>query len=63
MLRCQVSYFTDAAILGSTEYVLGFVDVVQAGLEGKYAPKANPLMGAEWGDRAVLQSLRRRVFS
>jgi hypothetical protein len=46
VLRCQVSYFTDAAILGSTEYVLGFVDVVQAGLEGKYAPKANPLMGA-----------------
>jgi REP element-mobilizing transposase RayT len=63
VLRCRVRYFTDGAILGSTEYVRGFVDAVQAGRRCKYPPKTNPLMGAEWGDMAVLQSLRRRVFS
>jgi len=58
VLRCRVRYFTDGAILGSAEYVRGFVDTVQAGRRRKHPPKVNPLRGAAWGDMSVLQSLR-----
>ncbi|MFO8027951.1 MAG: transposase [Opitutales bacterium] len=62
-LRCRVRYFTDGAILGSAEYVRGFVDVAYRVQQRKRPLKANPLKGARWGDMAVLQSLRREVFS
>ena len=63
MLRCRVRYFTDGAILGSAEYVRGFVGAVQRERKRKHPFKVNPLKGAAWGDMAVLQSLRREVFS
>ena len=63
VLRCRVRYFTDGAILGSAEYVRGFVDAVQIGRRRKHFPKVTPLKGAAWGDVAVAQSLRRQVFS
>lgn len=63
VLRCRIRYFTDGAILGSAEYVRGFVDVVQSGRRRKHPPTVNPLKGAAWGDVAVAQSLRRQVFS
>jgi hypothetical protein len=50
-------------ILGSSEYVRGFVGPVQRERARKFPPKVNLLKGADWGDVAVLQSLRRRVFS
>jgi len=62
ILRCRVRYFTDGAILGSAEYVRGFTDVWQAERGRKYPPKANRLEGADWGDLAVIQGLRRKVF-
>ncbi|WPJ95602.1 transposase [Coraliomargarita algicola] len=63
VLRCRIRYFTDGAILGSAEYVRGFVDSVQVERKRRHPPKVNPLRGAAWGDVTVLQSLRRRVFS
>jgi REP element-mobilizing transposase RayT len=63
VLRCRVRYFTDGAILGTAEYVRGFVDAVQSGRRRKHPPRVNPLKGALWGDVAVAQSLRRQVFS
>ncbi|MFU8848280.1 MAG: transposase, partial [Opitutales bacterium] len=63
VLRCRVRYFTDGAILGSAEYVRSFVDEVQKAQGRKRALKANALKGAPWGDMAVLQSMRRKVFS
>lgn len=63
VLRCRVRYFTEGAILGSAEYVRGFVGAVQRDRRRKHPPKVNPLKGAAWGDLAVLQSLRREVFS
>jgi hypothetical protein len=63
VLRCRVRYFTDGAILGSAEYVRGFVDTVHSGRRRKHPPRVNPLKGALWGDVAVAQSLRRQVFS
>ena len=63
VLRCRVRYFTDGAILGSAEYVRGFVDAIQSGRRRKHFPRVTPLKGAVWGDVAVAQSLRRQVFS
>jgi len=63
VLRCRVRYFTDGAILGSSEYVRGLVAVAQQVQRRKRMPEVNPLKGARWGDMAVLQSLRREVFS
>jgi putative transposase len=63
VLRCRVRYFTDGVILGSSEYVRGFAASVQRDLRRKRLPKVNPLRGAPWGDVAVLQGLRRQVFS
>ena len=62
VLRCRVRYFTDGAILGSQEYVRGFVGVWQSKKKRKHPPKPTLLPGADWGDLASLQGLRRRVF-
>ena len=62
MLRCRVRYFTDGAILGSAEFVRGFTGAWQREKGRKYPPKVNSMQGADWGDLAVIQSLRRQVF-
>jgi len=63
VLRCRVRYFTDGAILGSSEYVRGFIALAQQVQKRKRPLAANALKGARWGDMAVLQSLRGGVFS
>ena len=62
VLRCRVRYFTDGAILGSQEYVRGFVDIWQMEKGRKHPPKANPMRGADWGGLTTIQGLRRQVF-
>ena len=62
ILRCRVRYFTDGAILGSAEFVRGFVDVWQVESGRKHPPKVNAMRGSDWGDLAVIRSLRRQVF-
>jgi putative transposase len=62
ILRCRVRYFTDGGILGSAEFVRGFVDAWQHGRGRKYPPKVNALKGADWGDISVIQGLRQQVF-
>ena len=54
LLRCRVRYFTDGAILGSTEYVQGFVEAWQMERGRKRPPEVNPLLGADWGDLTVI---------
>ncbi|MGZ0655944.1 transposase [Coraliomargarita sp. W4R53] len=63
ILRCRVRYFTDGAILGSAEFVRSFSGDWQREGRRKHPPKVNVCVGASWGDLAVIQSLRRRVFS
>ena len=63
MLRCRVRYFTDGAILGSAEFVRGFTTAWQHDRGRKHPPKVNEMRGSAWGDLAVIQGLRRRVFS
>lgn len=62
VLRCRVRYFTDGAILGTNEFVRGFVDVWQMEKQRKYPPKVSPMKGADWHGLATIQSLRTRVF-
>ncbi len=62
LLRCRVRYFTDGAILGSTEFVRGFTGAWQRERDRKYPPKVNPMRGSGWGDLAVIQGLRRQIF-
>lgn len=59
-LRCRVRYFTDGAILGSAEFVRGFTSVWQ--IQRRRPPKLNTMKGADWGDLAVIQGLRKKVF-
>ncbi|MEZ7843927.1 MAG: transposase [Opitutales bacterium] len=63
ILRCRVRYFTDGAILGSADFVRGFTVAWQRERGRKYAPKVSGMRGSNWGDLAVIQGLRRRVFS
>ena len=62
MLRCRVRYFTDGAILGSAEFVRGFIGVWQTERGRKHPPKVNTMRGSQWGDLTVIQGLRRQVF-
>ncbi len=62
VLRCRVRYFTDGAILGSQEFVRGFVDAWQRQKKRKYPPKVNALRGADWGDISVINGLKRQLF-
>jgi REP element-mobilizing transposase RayT len=62
VLRCRVRYFTDGAILGSQEYVRGFVGAWQMERGRKHPPKVNALRGADWQDMACIQGLRKQVF-
>ncbi|MFW5874297.1 MAG: transposase [Verrucomicrobiota bacterium] len=61
-LRCRVRYFTDGAILGSSEFVRDFLENFQMERERKRPPKAHALKGADWGDLRVIRGLRRQVF-
>ena len=61
-LRCRVRYFTDGAILGSAEFVRGFVEDIRAEKERKRPPKVHPMLGSDWGGLAVIRGLRTEVF-
>lgn len=62
MLRCRVRYFTDGAILGSAEFVRCFTDSWQRDHARQNTPTANALKGGNWGDLAVIQGMRSKLF-
>lgn len=62
ILRCRVRYFTDGAILGSAEFVRSYTEAWQLERNRRYPPKVNAMRGADWGNLAVIQGLRRQVF-
>ncbi len=62
VLRCRVRYFTDGAILGSAEFVRGYLGAWKLERGRKHPPKVNVLQGADWGDLSVIRGLRRQVF-
>lgn len=62
VLRCRVRYFTDGAILGSAEFVRQLASEWQAGRGRKFPIQVKRARGAPWGDMAVVNSMRRKVF-
>ncbi len=62
VLRCRVRYFTDGAILGSSEFVRGLAENWRNERGLKRMPKLKRMRGADWEDLAVIGSLRRDVF-
>jgi REP element-mobilizing transposase RayT len=62
VLRCRVRYFTDGAILGSKEFVRGYVGAWQLEKKRKFPPKPNLLRGADWEGLATINGLKRQVF-
>ncbi|NBB80476.1 MAG: transposase [Verrucomicrobia bacterium] len=62
VLRCRVRYFTDGAVLGSAEFVRRYAAAWQAGRGRRHPVGANPARGAPWGDVAVVNAMRRKVF-
>jgi len=62
VLRCRVRYFTDGAILGSQEFVRGYVGVWQLEKERKHLPKPNLLHGADWQGLVTIKGFRKNVF-
>jgi hypothetical protein len=62
VLRCRVRYFTDGAVLGSAEFVRRYAAAWQACRGRRHPVGANPARGAPWGDVAVVNAMRRKVF-
>ena len=62
VLRCRVRYFTDGAVLGSSEFVFKHAAAWQAARGRRYPVRINPVKGAPWGDFAVGNAMRRAVF-
>jgi hypothetical protein len=62
VLRCRVRYFTDGAILGSSEFVRGYAGAWQREKRRKYPPKPNLLRGADWQGLSTINGLRTQVF-
>jgi REP element-mobilizing transposase RayT len=62
LMRCRIRYFSDGAILGSKEFVAGFVDSWQNHAQRRFPPKVNTLKGADWGGLAVIQTMRSHIF-
>jgi hypothetical protein len=62
VLRCRVRYFTDGAILGTSEFVRGYTGSWQRERGRAYPPKVNSMKGTDWGDLAVIKGLRKEVF-
>ncbi|NJL19208.1 MAG: transposase [Bdellovibrionaceae bacterium] len=61
-LRCRVRYFTDGALLGSKEFISGWLSAHKDRLRPRLSTHSKPLRGADWGDLVVYRGLRRRVF-
>lgn len=61
-LRCRVRYFTDGAILGSTEFVRRFHADWQRGRKRAVPEAGHPMLGADWGGLSVAKGLKRGIF-
>lgn len=61
-LRCRVRYFTDGAVLGSSEFVQGFFERNRERFGAKRRDGPRRMRGTDWGELACIRDLRREVF-
>lgn len=62
-LRCRVRYFSDGAVLGSTEFVQGWFEAHRGQLSPKRKAGPRPMQGADWEGLTTYRGLQREVFS
>lgn len=61
-MRCRIRYFTDGAILGSSEFIRSFRSAWQRGRRREIPEAGHRMLGADWEDLSVVKALRRGVF-
>jgi putative transposase len=61
-LRCRIRYFTDGAILGSREFVSGWLSFHKKRLRSRASLLPKPLRGAPWKDLSVYRGLQKHIF-
>ncbi|MFP4259579.1 MAG: transposase [Opitutales bacterium] len=62
VLRCRVRYFTDGVVLGTENFVRGFIERQQRETRQAHRPKPVRLRGTDWEGLANLRPLRQQVF-
>lgn len=62
LMRCRVRYFSDGAILGSSNFVASFAASWQQQRQRKFPPKIHQMRGGDWGGMTVIQGLRSAIF-
>jgi putative transposase len=61
-LRCRVRYFSDGAVLGSSEFVQSWFEAHRDQLSPKRKTGPRPMTGSDWEGLNVYRGLRRDVF-
>ena len=61
-LRCRVRYFSDGAVIGSSEYVQHVLGTYGKQFGWKRPKSALPMKGSDWGGLTVGRQLRREIF-
>lgn len=62
LMRCRVRYFSDGAILGTSDFVASFAETWHQHKKRKFPPKIHQMRGGDWGGLAVIQGLRSAIF-
>ena len=63
LLRCRVRYFTDGAVLGSSEYVQEQFEAFRQFLGEHWTSGPRCMRGGDWGGLTVLRNLQKDVIT
>ena len=63
LLRCRVRYFTDGAVLGSSEFVQEHFEAYRKFLGEHRKSGPRRMRGGDWGGLTVLRDLQKEVIS
>jgi putative transposase len=61
-LRCRVRYFSDGAVLGSSEFVQSYFEKNRKRFGAKRRDGPRRMRGSNWGELTCIRDLRREVF-
>jgi putative transposase len=61
-LRCRVRYFSDAVVLGSSEFVQRWLEALAPDRRRKTPAEPHALEGSDWEGLTAARGLRREVF-
>lgn len=61
-LRCRVRYFTDGAVLGTSEFVQCFFEAHRRSFGKKRRDGPREMLGSDWGELRCIRDLRKEAF-